>query len=286
VITSSGSPLVEINRGGAETPLFCIHAAAGHLRLYDNLARHLDPERPVYGLRAVPDTRLSRFHDIAQSYVGDILERQPAGPHIVVGECEGGALAYEVAQQLRAACRNSPFLVLVDSFGPGSPQLRPLVPGPLYRAVDAARLLGFHVLALACLDSHQRWAYLAPRVGRVAHRINSRILRRAGREPAEAKATKAFREALRDYVAVPYDGRGLLLRGAKLPWGIEPESDLGWNRLVGRLAVRTLPAYFGTNLLEPNVGTLAECLERELEAFAPTSLSPRPVDATSRISSP
>jgi len=263
--SSPGRPLVRIRDGGAKTALFCIHAAAGHLRLYENLARHLGPDRPVYGLRSVAQAPYRRLQDLAERYVREIRKLQPIGPYIIVGECGGGALAYEVAQQLRV-CAESPLLVLVDSFGPGWPRLRPFVPQSVYRVVDATCLLCFHLRVLAALDWRAKRAYLAARISRLLNRVTRRIgRRRAGGSPT-VSGPRAFRDAVGEYVALPFDGRGLTIYGASLPWGVEPQSGLGWGNLIADLAVCELPAYFGTNLLEPNVGVLADEIERLLDA--------------------
>jgi len=132
--------------------------------------------------------------------------------------------------------------------------------------LDEARLIRFHVQALAALDWRARRTYLAPRIGRVRARIRRRIVRgRAAGLPAPPNP-QAFRDALGNYVALPYDGRAVLLYGGKLPWGVEPEYGLGWGSLIAHLGVYELPAYFGTNLLEPDVAVLAGELERALDA--------------------
>ena len=263
---SSDRSLVEIRPGGSKTALFCVHAAAGHLRLYDNLARHLDPERPVYGLRGVARAAHCPLRQLAERYVVEIREFQPTGPYIIVGECDGGALAFEIAQQLRAVCEHPPLLVLLDSFAPGWPRPRPFVPRAAYRAVDFARLLGFHLRVLAALDRGAKWEYLAPRIVRPLRRVGIRFHLYRGAVAAELTGPRAFREARLEYVALPYDGRGVLVHGKKLPWGITPGSALGWSNLLTDLAVSEVPTYFGTNLLEPNVGMLAEHMERVIDA--------------------
>jgi len=220
----------------------------------------------MFGLCAAAHARQSGLQDIAERYVHEILEVQPAGPHIIVGECDGGALAYEVAQQLRVVCLQPPLLVLVDSFAPGGPRLRPFVPRVAYRVVDLTRLVGFHLRVLAALDWRAKPRYLMPRIGRLLGRVRSRILRHAGVGPPEAAWPRTFRAALDDYVPVAYDGRALLFRGRKLPWGVENGRTLGWGSLMPQLAVCELPAYFGTTLLELNVRMLAEHMERVIEA--------------------
>ena len=82
----------------------------GEFFVYARLARHVGPEHPFYGLKArsaegreaSPDS----VEEMASDYLREIRSRQPDGPFIVVGECAGGVVAYEIAQQLRAEGRS------------------------------------------------------------------------------------------------------------------------------------------------------------------------------------
>ena len=45
------TPLVALRANGTKTPLFLLHGMQGELLYYRGLVRHLDPDRPVYGLQ-------------------------------------------------------------------------------------------------------------------------------------------------------------------------------------------------------------------------------------------
>lgn len=267
---SSARSLAAIRAAGSKPPVFCVHAQAGHLRLYDNLARHLDKDRPLYGLQAVlsnesPNRAHCRFEDMARQYVREVREFQPRGPYLLLGECDGAELAYEMAQQLLELGENVSMLALVDSFGPGGPQGRWFAPTAAYRLVDTVRMVGFHVRTLSRLDGRVGWDYVTVRLARLLHRIATTAFGRRGRRSPELLRRRGFREALDAYLAAPYSGRVVLFRGSKLPWGIEPTRHLGWGDLVTDLEVVKLPCYFGTSLLEPTVGLLANELDRVMD---------------------
>ena len=257
--------LVVIRSGGRQPPLVCVHGEAGHLRLFTNLARHLDPARPIYGLRGVvddlpPHAPYLRFEEMAGRYVRELSELEPAGPYLILGECNGGALAYEIAQQLGARGKDVALLALVDSFGPAEPRLA--VSGRAYRVANSLRMLSFHLRAVVRLDAADRREYVTPRLRRSLARIRAKALMRGGAPSAELLRQRAFREARGAYRPSPYAGRVALFRGASLPWGTRASRDLGWGQLVTELEIAELPAYFGTCMLEPRVGRLAEALER------------------------
>jgi thioesterase domain-containing protein len=266
---SADGALVCLRPGVSKPALFCVHAGSGHLRLYDNLVARLPSDRPVYGLRATPhhgspESADRRLSDLAGRYAREMLDLQPDGRYVIVGECDGGALAFELAHQLRASGKDVPLLALVDSFGPGGPRLR--VPRAAYRAADALRMLGFHLATVARLPSHRRMEYVRTRVIRAMAKITRKASAVRGTASGEAARQEAFRTALDEYEPVPYGGRVLLLRGAQLPWGVEGEADLGWAEIAPQLEMVVLPGYFGTNMLEPHVRLVADRLEQAVRA--------------------
>jgi len=73
----------------------------GDVFAYLDLARHLGPDQPFYGLRAAgldgerePRTRIE---DMAAAYVAAIREAQPAGPYRIGGWSMGGVVAWEIS---------------------------------------------------------------------------------------------------------------------------------------------------------------------------------------------
>ena len=265
--------LVLIRPGGAEPPLFCVHARAGNLRLFRDLVQHLDPSRPVYGLQAVvrddpPHAPYANFAQMAGRYVLEIREQQPHGPYLIAGECDGGELAYELAQQLRLAGEDVELLGLIDSFGPGGPRLRRFVPMRAFTLVDRVRMLGFHLLTLRRLDGAARTQYVSTRAARFRDTLRARASNRRGAPSIETLRQHAFQAALDAYEAAPYGGRVVLFRGARLPWGTAPARHLGWGEFVSDLEVTELPSYLGTTMLEPGVRLLAKSLGRSMDGSA------------------
>lgn len=261
--------LVLIQDGSGTPPLYCVHAQAGHVRLFHNLARHLDHGRPVYGLQAVPCDHAAapprRFEEMAERYASEIRELQPRGPYLILGECSGGQLALELARQLRANGEAGSLLALVDSFGPGEPTLRRFVPAPAYRSADSIRMLRFHLSTVRRIERSTRRAYVSERLTRLLGRLRTKATGRRGAPSGELVNQQAFSEALDAYEPEPYPGRVVLFRGARLPSGVRSRRDLGWEAVAASLEIIELPAYFGTTMLEPAVGLLAEKLAHALE---------------------
>jgi thioesterase domain-containing protein len=269
------SALVTIQIGSASAPpLFCVGGEEGNVRLYYALASHLPPEQPVYGLVAPMDRRdepQHRLERMGERHLRDIRLVAPGGPYVIAGECTGGALAYEIARQARAAGEEAVLLVLVDAFRPGLPRLPWFMPRPAYTVIHLVRILGFHCGNLARIDMQAKLDYVASRAGRVSNALLARassVLRRSG-EPVTPRL--AFREALAAYDPAPYPGATVLFRAARLPFGIEAAPDLGWASLIENLQIELVPGYFTTPISEPGVRVLAELLERQVRLCASRS---------------
>ncbi|MFE6750926.1 amino acid adenylation domain-containing protein [Kitasatospora purpeofusca] len=119
--------LLPLRTGGAKAPLFCVHPAAGISWVYSGLLRHLDPERPVFGLQArglrggSPDS----VTGIAADYVREIRAVRPQGPYHLLGWSFGAVVAQEMAVQLRAAGQEVGLLALLDGLPAGPATAEP-----------------------------------------------------------------------------------------------------------------------------------------------------------------
>ncbi|MCI0395888.1 MAG: amino acid adenylation domain-containing protein, partial [Chloroflexi bacterium] len=124
------SSLVALQKGHwGRRPLFFVHPGGGNIFSYTDLARHLGPERPVYGFqaRSIAETEerpQQQVVEMAGYYLSLMREVQPEGPYLLGGWSAGGVVAFEMAQQLRNQGQEVGLLVLIDSPVP-NPQQTP-----------------------------------------------------------------------------------------------------------------------------------------------------------------
>ncbi|MCA1994566.1 MAG: condensation domain-containing protein [Coleofasciculus sp. S288] len=123
----SESSVVIIQPGGSKKPFFFIPGAGGNeieFVVYANLGRYMNPEQPVYGLKArsfdAEGNPYTKLEALAVDYVKEIRAAQPDGPYFLGGECVGGVLAFEIAQQLLAEGQKVALLVLMDATKPNN----------------------------------------------------------------------------------------------------------------------------------------------------------------------
>jgi acyl transferase domain-containing protein/pimeloyl-ACP methyl ester carboxylesterase len=114
------STLVEIKPGTSRPPLFLVHAAGGNILIYRDLAYHLDPDQPVYGLQAQgldgEQPFLTTIEEMADRYLKDIQAVESDGPYLLGGYCMGGTVALEIAKQLREQGKEVVMLAIFETY--------------------------------------------------------------------------------------------------------------------------------------------------------------------------
>lgn len=116
------SSIVPLRSTGTKHALFLLHGADGDIGRFEALARNLDPDRPVYGIRsqALQDQpALSRVEDLAAFYLHEVRALQPRGPYHIVGYSFGSLVAFEMARQLDVSGSEVGLLAMVDNVAMG-----------------------------------------------------------------------------------------------------------------------------------------------------------------------
>jgi aspartate racemase len=253
----SPSSLVPIHPYGTKRPFFCVHAGGGTVLGFTGLAKHLGPDQPFYGLEArglygnvAP---LERLEDMAAAYLQDIRAVQPTGPYVLGGQCIGGLIALEMAQQLRAQGDSADLVVVIDT-----------------RAMPDSDLED--ELLASLLD--EEWPEEKPGRSKAERRSKkkrrSAYLKRRAQELGSTydrlKTTlRACEKARWRYTPTLYPGRIVLFRGE--PETPVPANELRWAQLAGGGFERyVVPGNHRTLLREPNVQIVATQLRALLNA--------------------
>ncbi|WP_428985994.1 amino acid adenylation domain-containing protein [Streptomyces pyxinicus] len=114
--------LLPLRERGRRAPLFCFHPASGFSWQYTGLLRHLDPDRPVYGVQSPGlSGELPEVADVAglcERYLTAIRAVQPEGPYHFAGYSFGGTVAHTLAALLQERGEEVAFLALLDAYPP------------------------------------------------------------------------------------------------------------------------------------------------------------------------
>jgi amino acid adenylation domain-containing protein len=280
---ASGRSLVAIQPAGSRPPLFMIPGVGGTVLGYHRLARLLGPDQPFYGLQSRgidgTSTPLMTIEDIASAYLEEIRQVQADGPYYLFGMCMGGLVAYEMAQQLRAAGQHVGFLGLLDTWPPESAET-----SSGGRATRVPPLLGFiwarlrlYVETFKSVRGRERLQYLRDRMKRLAEIVAKRDLLRGARQQFYLYAvTRANTMAIGRYVTRAYEGSVVVFAAGGRK--VAPTADLRriWLGLArGGLEFYSAPADdSGLMLTEPHVRKLATQLHAKLERAQPAVSRP------------
>ena len=98
--------LVPLKPEGTKPPLYIVHGAHHNVLIFNELAKNLDKDQPVYGLQARGLDGVAEPHDsmyqMATDYLTEIIASNPDGPYALAGFSLGGTIAFEMARQLKA----------------------------------------------------------------------------------------------------------------------------------------------------------------------------------------
>ena len=113
------SMLVGTTQPTSRRPFFYLHGDYSGAGLYSiRLAHLLGEEFPFYALQALQRFQrplLPTIESMAAAYVHTLQSLQPKGPYLLGGHCNGGLVAFELAQQLRNRGETVELLVIIDA---------------------------------------------------------------------------------------------------------------------------------------------------------------------------
>jgi amino acid adenylation domain-containing protein len=137
---SSPPAIVQIEKGGAGRPFFCVHPVGGAVLCYADLARQLAADRPFFGLQAEAGGEAAEAVTVpamAARYLTAVRGAQPAGPYLLGGWSMGGLVALDMARQLAAQGEEVALLALIDPTPPATARQDGKLGGP--RGADGPR---------------------------------------------------------------------------------------------------------------------------------------------------
>ena len=110
--------LVPIKTSGNKNPLYIIHGLGLEVMIFKDVAKYMDEDQPVYGLKAkekdVDGDSLDVIEEMASLYISEITRQNPNGPYALLGYSAGGIIAFEMARQLKAMNKEIKMLGIID----------------------------------------------------------------------------------------------------------------------------------------------------------------------------
>lgn len=260
--------LVEIQQGNFLQPLFLVHPIGGHVYIYRDLARYLGSDVTIYGIQASGVDReidsCTKIEDMATQYIAAVRILQPNGPYFLGGTSFGGAVAFEMAQQLNALGEKIALLALMDTPGPG------LTPPKLTEDVEILAY-AFHASAdltipwdqLRQLPPDEQLFYFLEQK-EIANKILPDLTPTQVRQLLHL--SKVNRQAMLNYKPQKYDGEIIFFRANEHD-GYSPENpELPWLELATYgVEIIEVPGNHFTMNYPPHVQVLAQKLRVYLD---------------------
>jgi thioesterase domain-containing protein len=166
--------------------------------------------------------------------------RQPYGPYFLLGNCFGGFVTYEMAQQLSRDGERVQLLVMLDCYNHEWRRDLPFMSLCTHKARHALVRTRFHWTNLRLMSAKQRVCYFKERFAKFRHETRVRELQRLydlsvrRRKPAPrivSDIAYSNRWAEQVYQRRPYSGRILLISTTDPAGGIYPAPLMGWQKL-------------------------------------------------------
>ncbi|MGD7003487.1 polyketide synthase Pks13 [Corynebacterium halotolerans] len=264
---------------GSEKPsVFLFHPAGGSSVVYQPLMRRLPADVPVYGVERLEGA----LEDRAKEYLAEIETYAVGRPVVLGGWSFGGALAYEVANQLRGTDVEVASIALLDTVQPSHPapdtmeetkkrwerysnfasKTYGLDFEPPYELLETAgeeALLAMMEQFLATTDASQHGLSAGVLEHQRASFVDNRILDTIDFSRwAEVDAPVQLFRAER-----MHDGAIELE-----PAYAEIDPDGGWSTIVDDLEIIQLPGDHLAVVDEPAIGTVGAHLARRIDGLA------------------
>jgi thioesterase domain-containing protein/acyl carrier protein len=255
--------LVELQPGDSTQPLFLVHPVGGNVFCYTHLARKLGPSRAIYAFQAqgldgdsVPHEQVEAM---ATEYLEAMMKVQPEGPYFLGGWSMGGAVAFEMAQQLRIRGQRVAVIALLDSYAPVYEERRSK--DDLMVLKNFARDLGVALDQLNLPDNLRGLEQDELLVRLLEHAIAAEIV-----DPSFGvkqfrslfQVFKSNNRAFESYRPHTYPDLIQLFIAADKPASVAEAQTKGWSELAAEVETHVVPGDHYTFLRNPNVEKLAE----------------------------
>ncbi|MFZ2239446.1 MAG: amino acid adenylation domain-containing protein, partial [Gordonia amarae] len=117
-VRANNGVLLALRTQGSRRPLFCVHPAGGVAWFYGGFVPYL-ADRPIYGLQdphvVADEPAATDVVELAERYVQEMKQIQPAGPYNVLGWSLGGTIAHAIVALLQREGDTVAYLGVMDA---------------------------------------------------------------------------------------------------------------------------------------------------------------------------
>ncbi len=264
--------VVEIRKGTAERPLFCLPGLGATALQFRTLAAKMHTQRPILGIEIhdlqLEPAVLESIEGTAEAVVRNMRQVQPIGPYAILGYSFGGNLAIEGARQLIAKNQMVEFVAILDAYAPGA-----------LRNPSGLRKAATHLRIIARLQLKESYEYISSRIQKRLFPGSQNslstdpepLLLGSELERRIAEVSKHCIRAFHAHHARVYPGRIVLIRADDLDDWVEaadPSGTCGWGSICkGGVEVVPMTCRHLDMFKEPHLTKLARHVNDFLNAI-------------------
>jgi thioesterase domain-containing protein/acyl carrier protein len=276
VVSSDEKPvrwesLVPIKPKGSKMPLYIVHGFGMNVLLFNNVAKNMDAEQPVYALQAkglnASDETLDKMEEIAAYYVSEILEQNPTGPYAIAGYSFGGIIAFEMAKQLKASGKEVVMLGMFDTYADNSDFFDPWLIKFSKKFIRQFPKM-FFVTESLFKRPFKTIAYQSDYMKRVLHERFGLFKSYKSEDfgVTDGKVIEKYEYAYRHYKMTPYDGMVDVYKVRTRLYFLDDLEYLGWKPYAKQgVQVHEISGDHKTFLFPPHARDFALVLQRVLD---------------------
>jgi thioesterase domain-containing protein/acyl carrier protein len=246
--STARSAIIALQPQGSKPPFFFVHGMGGTVLRFRDLAKHMAPDQPFFGIQAQgldgAQPPLQSVEEMTDLYFDHLRAAQPQGPYYLGGYSFGGYVALEMARRLRAQGEEVRALVLLDT----------------YAGEEKSVVERFLTLSTA-----QKITYAKRRLTRYRKGLKQRI-KFLFLPPAVKAVRRACAAAENNYRLRSYPEKIVLFRATDKGLRGLGDASGGWNKYApAGIEIHEIDGDHGNVLNEPNVQVLAQQMREYLE---------------------
>lgn len=264
--------LVPVKPTGNKPPIFIVNGLDMNVLLFNNIARNVDPDQPVYGFQPKGlngvDEPFETLEDMAAEYIAALLQKGFGDSYALAGYSYGGIVAYEMARQLQAMGKQVSMLAMLDTYAADDKDLATGLPRCLRKIRrQFPKLLfisrSFMQQPLETLRYQQ--AYFTRKYNELA--VYMGLKRHEETDTTEDKVNAGYEAAYRKYHLQPSDACAIdLFRVDTRLYFLDDPVFLGWKPYALKgIHVYVVKGNHKTFLMPPNDRDFAILLQQLLD---------------------
>ncbi|MDF2434356.1 MAG: hypothetical protein JWP44_3987 [Mucilaginibacter sp.] len=271
---SKWKSLIPIKATGNKTPLYIVHGDGLYVIGFNDLAKYVDKDQPVFGLQPGDlndaDKKIETMADIANHYINEILLHNPDGPYAIAGYSFGGFVAVEMEKLLTEMGKKVKMLALFDTnsencfYNKGfkatfRKKIKRQLPKLLYVLKSTIKnprtfyKYNFTLFSTNFKTTLQKYGLIKDAK---AEDIYKRIL----------IVNEKYNKAFKDYNLAPVNNTIYLFKAERQTYFVDDFKYLGWDKFAKKgIKVFEIPGDHNSMLKQPHVAAFGRTLQHALD---------------------